>query len=136
MGKSDLAVSETADAGGVTVALTGELDGYASRSKMRVLIDRLRGGTGAVFLDLRGLDFIDSPGLACLITLHRQLSAASRDFCVYLRRTGQVSRVLYQSMIDRMFPCVRPNEPLLGGDGEVVASDAEVGLNEKVVDNE
>jgi anti-anti-sigma factor len=56
----------------VVVAVRGELD-CATADQLRAAITALlnRGGTAAIGLDLRGLDFIDSTGIGTLVVAHR-----------------------------------------------------------------
>ena len=51
----------------VVVSLTGELDGHHAGRLRTLLAEQLLGGPGSLVLDLTGLSFIDSSGLAALI---------------------------------------------------------------------
>jgi anti-anti-sigma factor len=67
----------------IWVALGGELDVYATPSLRAALRNVEQAGAGTIVLDLRGLEFLDSSGLAVLLGAHER-AVASGDATVKL----------------------------------------------------
>jgi anti-anti-sigma factor len=67
----------------IWVALGGELDVYATPSLRAALRNVEEAGAGTIVLDLRGLEFLDSSGLAVLLGAHER-AAAGGDATVKL----------------------------------------------------
>jgi anti-anti-sigma factor len=65
---------------GVVLALEGELDLAGAATLERELDDL--GDDGAVVVDLRELDFMDSSGLRALVLAARRIEEASRRFAL------------------------------------------------------
>jgi anti-anti-sigma factor len=69
-----------ADRGRRTLALVGELD-LASVEVLRGAVERMRSNsTSAITLDLRGLTFIDSTGLAAIVHASKLCETHGYDF--------------------------------------------------------
>jgi anti-anti-sigma factor len=69
-----------ADRGRRTLALVGELD-LASVEVLRGAVERMRSNsTSAITLDLRGLTFIDSTGLAAIVHASKLCETNGYDF--------------------------------------------------------
>jgi anti-anti-sigma factor len=87
----------------LTVSIEGELDMRRSlevRQELRAAVADHR--ADAVIVDLTGLDFIDSTGLAALVDVSRALKQADRAELVAACSRGQVKRVLALTHIDRI----------------------------------
>ena len=72
------------------VALSGELDMRATGELEAALAQS--GANGRVCLDLTGLEFIDSSGLATVIRAHQAFAAAGGTLAVACRDQGSVRR--------------------------------------------
>ena len=132
-----LSISEAADGDGRRVTLAGEFNLYTSARQWHPAAVRLlAGGAGDVALDLTGVAFIDSAGLANLITLHRALAVQGRTLTVWLREGGQVSRVLAQSHLDGFLRCRRPGAGGAGGGEAGAGGAAEPGDEDEIRLNE
>lgn len=70
------------DAGQGSVKLSGELD-YSSSTKLRAALeDFIKLSKGPVDIDLTGLEYLDSSGLAVLIELRKKLKVKNRELTV------------------------------------------------------
>jgi anti-anti-sigma factor len=87
---SSLTVERTVVDGRGRVAVVGELDAF-SAPELRSSIDQIDGGD--VELDLGGVSFIDSSGLATVVEAHQRLEATGRRL-VIIRRSDVVQRLL------------------------------------------
>jgi anti-sigma B factor antagonist len=87
-----LEIKRLVDARGVELRLTGELD-LETTPELDQQLDELNGGhPGRLLVDLSGVEFMDSTGLAAI--LRAQRSAVSSGHTLSLRRaTGQVQRL-------------------------------------------
>lgn len=112
--QAPLTVTEATDAAGTTLTLTGEMNLHNVEQVFRPLLPRLYALGVDLALDMTGLDFIDSAGLADVITMQRQLRRAGRGLRVRMRREGQVSHVFEISQLDQLFPCQRPGVKTTG----------------------
>ena len=61
--------------GGGVVKVVGELD-IRTCEGLELVVGELIGGGGTLVLDLSGLSFCDSTGLAALVRLHKRTTAA------------------------------------------------------------
>lgn len=69
--------------GVLTVSLAGELDHHAARAAIEQAEDLLvLYPSQQLILDLSGLTFMDSSGLAVVLHLHRTCARSGRDFAV------------------------------------------------------
>jgi anti-anti-sigma factor len=87
---SSLTVERTVVDGRGRVAVVGELDAF-SAPELRASIDQVTGDD--VDLDLEGVSFIDSSGLATVVEAHQRLEAAGRRL-VIVGRSEVVRRLL------------------------------------------
>jgi anti-sigma B factor antagonist len=98
--------------GVLSVGLAGELDldvAYTFDAEIRRLE---RDDPGAIVVDLRGLHFMDSSGLARILAADRRARRAGRRFCV-VRGRGAVQRILAFGALDHVLDCVtEPDEVL------------------------
>jgi anti-sigma B factor antagonist len=87
-----LEIERSADARGVELKLTGELD-LETTPELDEQLAAIDGGhLGRLLVDLSGVEFMDSTGLAAI--LRAQRSADSSGHTLSLRRaTGQVKRL-------------------------------------------
>jgi anti-sigma B factor antagonist len=74
------------------VALRGELD-VAEATSVSAALTTIAGGDRAVIVDLAGLEFIDSSGIAALVLVRAQARRAGGDLLLAAPR-DQVTRVL------------------------------------------
>ena len=95
-GGSKLGFSVTAvacEGGGAVVTVFGELD-MASASRLReVLNDAIDADDGDIELDMRACSFVDSTGIATLVTAGRRLGEGGRVLRIRGARE-RVSRIL------------------------------------------
>lgn len=64
------------------IALSGEVDFSSSNTLRAALDDFIKASSGEVKLDLSGLTYLDSSGLAVLIGLRKKLDAKGRELVV------------------------------------------------------
>ncbi|GIE90597.1 STAS domain-containing protein [Actinoplanes regularis] len=89
-----------AEQGRVTVFLTGDCDLAARDRLTTVLLDAVS-RSGAVFVDLAGVGFLDSTGVHSLVTAHH--AALARGGRVYvLNAAGAVAVVLELTGLDTL----------------------------------
>ena len=78
-----LHISQTEREGELTVSFSGELDHHAARAAIEQAEDLLvLYPCEALALELAGLTFMDSSGLAVVLHLHRTCARSGRGFCV------------------------------------------------------
>jgi anti-sigma B factor antagonist len=89
---SRLGIERFADAGGIELKLTGELD-LETTPALDEQLARINGSHGGrLLVDLGGVEFMDSTGLAAIVRAQR--AATSSGHTLLLRRaTGQVRRL-------------------------------------------
>lgn len=112
-GGQGFALRTTRQGATVWMALGGELDVYATPSLRAALGNVEDAGTDMIVLDLRGLEFLDSSGLAVLLGAHER-AAAGGDFTVKLVIKGSHA-------VESLFETLRAGEFL-----EVVEDPAEL----------
>ncbi len=79
-----LQITQAEQSGTLTVRLAGELDHHAARAAIEQAEDLLvLYPCEKLVLDLSGLTFMDSSGLAVVLHLHRTCARSGRDFVVY-----------------------------------------------------
>jgi anti-sigma B factor antagonist len=90
--------------GGTTLSLTGVLD-FASAEALTVEIAKtpVTDG-GSLTIDLTEVEFIDSTGIALLVSLFRHFNAEDRGFRLVPSRADAVRRVMEVTGLDRTFP--------------------------------
>ena len=98
---------ETNEAGGgLLVRPQGELDLATAPELERLLLGRLQEG-GAVVLDLRGLEFMDSSGVRLLVAAKARAESEGGRLRIVRPEPGSpVERILVVSGIDRALPFV------------------------------
>lgn len=90
---------------GVTVRLHGEFDCSCVERFEQEVGSALEDASEKLVLDLGGLGFIDSSGLAALVTLSKETDERGLDYAV-LCDGGEVRRVLRQTGLDGVLPLV------------------------------
>jgi anti-sigma B factor antagonist len=87
----------------VTFRLVGELD-LSTVGTLQECLSTIEAEVSTVVLDLSDLQFLDSTGIGCFATLHRQLDL---DFRRLELRGAQdhIRHVLEISGIDQVIPC-------------------------------
>jgi anti-sigma B factor antagonist len=94
--------------GTILLHLRGELDLDSAGRLKRVLAD-LPDGATAVVLELRGLDFMDSSGLAALIAARNEAARAHRSLRV-TGAAGSVRLLLDRTATGKMLETIGPDE--------------------------
>ena len=90
--------TDTAD----VLSLVGELDLAAAPRFVSQAADALRSGARRLFVELEGVSFVDSAGLAALLNVLRRATAA-RAPLVLVGAPPQVRGVLAQTRLEREF---------------------------------
>lgn len=106
------------DARATVIALAGELDLASAPALRAQLEDTIGSRVELVILDLRGVDFMDSTGVAVLIRA-RQAARDSWQRFALVRGGHQVDRLFRITSLDQHFMIVDAPEDLLGGDSAV-----------------
>jgi anti-sigma B factor antagonist len=86
-----------------TVTVTGQLD-FALCGKLASELDAaLRSSARAIIIDLEGVSFVDSSGIAVLINAFQRLGEAGRQLAIACPR-GAPRRVFELTALDRQLP--------------------------------
>lgn len=102
---TELVELEIEERGEVVVArLTGELDIAGAPGMGDRIHDAVPTSARGLVVDLGGLDFIDSSGIAMLFGLARKLASRRQRLAVVARSGGPVSRVLQLVEFDQAAP--------------------------------
>lgn len=100
MSHHPLTIEIRPDAASVTLLLDGELD-LASVGTLRACLDQLDSQYAEIHVDLAGLEFLDSTGLAALVVTQQHLGERGGRLLVR-NPQGHVRRVLEVSGVDRV----------------------------------
>ena len=84
------------------LSLVGELDAIAAPRFVTQAADALRKGTRRLLVELDGVSFVDSAGLAALLNVLRRATAAHAAL-VLVGTQPQVRNVLRQTRLEREF---------------------------------
>ena len=84
------------------LSLVGELDVAAAPRFVTQAADALRSGAKRLFVELNGVSFVDSAGLAALLNVLRRATAANAAM-VLVGAPAQMRGVLAQTRLDREF---------------------------------
>jgi anti-sigma B factor antagonist len=98
--------------GGVLLRLDGELDMATAPHLEREIASAAASEPGAIVLDLRGLDFIDSTGLRTLITEHERSRECGRRFAL-VQGSKQVDRLMSITRVCEHLQIVSSPEEIL-----------------------
>jgi anti-sigma B factor antagonist len=103
--------------GCTVIAVTGELDMSTAPDLTDVLAAAIEGGEANLVLDLAGLEFCDSAGLAVFVGAHNRLHSTGRRLVV-AGPTEAVARVLDLSGVSQVIPTTTDlEEACTAGDG-------------------
>jgi anti-sigma B factor antagonist len=94
--------------GTVLLHLRGELD-LDSAGRLRRTLAELPDGVTTIVLELRGLDFMDSSGLAAMIGAHHDAVRAGRSFRI-TGAAGSVRLLLDRTATGPMLETIGPDE--------------------------
>jgi anti-sigma B factor antagonist len=89
----------------VHMRVTGELDLMTVPGLDETIRGAERSAPAAIVLDLRGLTFLDSSGLRCLIQAHTRADGAGRRLAV-VPGEGRVRRLFTQTQLDTFLDLV------------------------------
>jgi anti-sigma B factor antagonist len=84
------------------LSLVGELDAGSAPRFVSQAADALRAGTKRLFVELDGVSFVDSAGLAALLNVLRRATSQKAQM-VLVGTQPQVRHVLAQTRLDREF---------------------------------
>jgi anti-anti-sigma factor len=104
-GPLSIRAEESAD-GGILLALSGELDLENAETLAAEIAKTEAGVNGALTIDLGALVFIDSTGVALLVSVFRRFNAAGGQLRLLPSRTAAVRRVMELTGLDRTLPFV------------------------------
>jgi anti-sigma B factor antagonist len=91
----------TEDGKTATVFLTGDIDLERSPAAREMLLATLKKGRPLI-VDLAGVGYMDSSGVASLVEAYQKARAASLDFSL-ARVSSQVLKVLTLARLDKVF---------------------------------
>ncbi len=98
-----LSLSTSADQdGAVTVSATGDIDAYTAPLLRTVVEAQLRRGRPKLILDLSGVQFLGSAGLAALVEIQKLATAQGIDLRL-IASTRAVTRALEVTGLVRLF---------------------------------
>lgn len=108
---SDFSVRSVVDADQVTLVVSGEID-MAARGNLIGDAERclISPDCQRVVLDLGGVGFIDSSGLAALVTIHHQAEAAGKRLAL-CRVPDLVGRLLTLTALDTLLTVSTADDP-------------------------
>ncbi len=87
---------------GGTVKLSGEIDFVVTPKVRTMLLEHVKKSDGPVNLDLSGLNYLDSAGLAVFIELRRVLQEEGRDVQI-VQAHPQVKKIFTLTQVGRLF---------------------------------
>lgn len=96
-----LHITRSKHTGWLVITLTGEMD-CMERESLDKLRESAALGRNCV-IDLRGLGFIDSTGLGCLMAMYKRLKETDLKFRLVVQPTGPLRRILQITGLDRVF---------------------------------
>jgi anti-sigma B factor antagonist len=103
--------AEEAENGGQILGLAGELDiENAETLAAEIARTNVLDG-GSLTIDLRELDFIDSTGIALLVSVFRRFNADGTRLQLVPSRSEAVRRVMELTGLDRTLPFVEQHRP-------------------------
>jgi anti-anti-sigma factor len=96
-----------------TLAVSGELD-LANAGTLEAELRRAAEDGEQIVLDLRGLEFIDSTGIAVLVATHRRLNDGASRVRLVHSDAPAVRRVIQITGLESELPFVDGGEPVSG----------------------
>jgi anti-anti-sigma factor len=109
---------ENIDARTRAIAVTGELVGSSGAELVRIVQSALGGEVERVLIDLTGMIFMDSGGLAALVAAWSATSESGRGFAVVLKPGSHAARSLELRGVSGVFSIAGSRDAalaLLGG---------------------
>jgi anti-sigma B factor antagonist len=106
--------TDTAD----VLSLVGELDLASAPRFVSQAADALRGGAKRLFVELEGVSFVDSAGLAALLNVLRR-ATAQRAPMILVGTRPQVRSMLEHTRLDRQFTFAASIAEATGEDEEI-----------------
>lgn len=97
----EVQVADAGEEGIRTLSVRGEVD-MDSSSRLRDAIKREIKGASALRLDLSGVPYMDSSGVAVLIQGYKQAQKAGCDFAL-VDPSAQVTAVISMAQLDQLF---------------------------------
>ena len=91
-----------------TLALSGELDLANAETLAAELSKAEGGGAGQIVLDMTQLEFIDSTGIALIVSAHQRLNNGDGErFCLVGSKGPAVRRVMKVTGLDSGLPFIQ-----------------------------
>jgi RND superfamily putative drug exporter len=100
---SRLSISTAPDGEGSRLVLSGDLDMETS-PRLREAIEAVEDRDGTITVDLRGVGFIDSTGIAELVRAHRRARERQERLVVVRGPDTRVAHVLAATRLDQTLP--------------------------------
>ena len=95
------------------LTVTGELDGWRSRTLRRVVADAILVSQSQVILDLSAVTFIDAAGIGSLVYCRRVLATRCQDLVLVCSLESRVSRLLDITGLSPVMPRYHTREAAL-----------------------
>jgi anti-sigma B factor antagonist len=103
--------AEDGEDGAQVLALTGELDVQNAETLAAEIAKTKVGDGGGLTIDLRELAFIDSTGIALLVSVFRRFNAGGDRLQLIPSRSDSVRRVMELTGLDRTLPFAEQRQP-------------------------
>lgn len=97
------------------ITLSGRLDALEARGLRDLFDSHIAAGRNRIVVDLRGLEFVDSAGLAALVKGMKECRASGGDLRLVSPTAKDAMRVFELTRFDRVFDMVDDPESALGG---------------------
>jgi anti-sigma B factor antagonist len=97
-----LAIEKVEEAEVCRLSVTGEVDLYSSPELRRAVSEAITGARGRVEVDLSGVEYMDSSGVAALVEGLRESAQRITRF-VLIAPSPAVNKVLQMSRLDTVF---------------------------------
>lgn len=95
-------IEETKTRDGILIAVRGEVDLYSSPQLRTALLDAVPAAASGVEVDLSGVEYIDSSGVATLVEGLKSARENNKDF-VLVEPSASVRQVLELARLDTIF---------------------------------
>src|SRR3954451_46836 len=106
---------ERREGGDFILHLSGELE-IATAPQVRAALARAEEFDPArIVMDMTGVTWIDSTGLAVLVAARKRLARSGRDLVILLTTDTRFGQKLAQTGLDRVLPIVRPGAAIIPG---------------------
>lgn len=86
------------------VSISGEIDLSNARDVMEVVGDAVRSGVSVVVVDLSGVTFLDSSGIAALFRLADRIRLSRQELRLVVPRGAPIRRVLELTRVTTVIP--------------------------------